>query len=126
MLRSRNVERRLNKIHQRALELVNESSHALIFEELQQKFSCQKMKYPLNHTTFEMILYYNEKCDNMVYYRSESLFSLASRIWELLPNLWMDNHQIVQVDFVKNMSTWYRIHLRRSLSSFVFFLHKPQ
>ena len=113
MYHSRNTKSRVNKIHERALRLVYDDSPYLSFDELLTKNKSVsihqrnlqllateifKVKNGLYTGLTENIFHFaNKPCDlrnnrilfrkrnTAVFYGTESLSSLAPRIWELMP-----------------------------------------
>ena len=124
MFHSRNTKNRVNKIHERALRLVYDDSPYLSFDELLIKDKSVsihqrnlqllateifKVKNGVSTGLTEDIFHFVNKPYNLrnnrilfrkrnrtVFYGTESLSSLAPRIWELIPQLLKDETELSQ------------------------------
>ena len=113
MFHSRELENRINKIHERAIRLVYQDQSNLSFKELLNKFDLysihQKNLQCLAIEIFkaknkispclinDLFIFKEKKCnlrnnialkrrkDNTVHYGSETILSLAPKIWDLIP-----------------------------------------
>ena len=114
MFHSRAMERRINRIHERTLRLIYPNQHQLTFKELLEKnktvsihqrnlqtlaTEIYKAKNKISPEVVNSLFEFTNKNYNLrnasilkrnrhftVYYGSESLVSLASKIWELVPD----------------------------------------
>ena len=81
------MEHRINNIHKRALTLVYKDSHELMFQELLAKDkSVSVHQKTFSHWQLRYLNLKQRKRDHAVYHGSESLPSLAPKLWDLLPN----------------------------------------
>ena len=132
MFHSRTLNQRINKIHERALRLVYRNDGHLSFEELLVKdksvsihqknlqnlaIEIFKSKNDYSPKLMEEILVFEKmpnnlrnpsilkrKKDRTVFYGSESISSLAPKIWELIPTS-IKNTQSLDV-FKSNIKLW--------------------
>ena len=114
MFHSRTMEHRINRIHERALRLVYDQSHELTFDQLLVKDNSVsthqknlqvlaseifKAKIGIAPTITAELVQFTDKPYNLrnksilqrtkdctVYHGTESISSLAPKIWELIPN----------------------------------------
>ena len=132
MFHSRNTKNRVNKIHERALRLVYDDSPYLSFDELlikDKSVSIHQRNLQLLATeifkvkngvstglTEDIFHFVNKPYDlrnnrilfrkrnRTVFYGTESLSSLAQRIWELIPQSRKDETELSQ--FKTKIKTW--------------------
>ena len=114
MFHSRAIEHRINRIHERILRLIFPNQHQLTFKELLEKkktvsihqrnlqtlaTEIYKTKHKVSPEVVNSLFEFSNKNYNLrnasilkgkryftVHYRSESLLSLAPKIWELVPD----------------------------------------
>ena len=132
MFHSRKMEHSTNSIHKKALKLVYQDSHDLTFQELLGKDKSVsvhqknlqllateifKSKTGVSSELMNDIFHFVErpynlrsdytlerKRDHTVYYGSESLSSLAPKLWDLLPNSIKNSASLKE--FKTKINTW--------------------
>ena len=113
MFHSRAMEHRINRIHERTLRLIYLSQHQLTFKEILEKTTTvsihqrnlqtrateNKSKNKTSPQVVTFLFQFTNKNNNVrnvstfkkkryftVHYRSESLLSIAPKVWELVPD----------------------------------------
>ena len=148
MFHSRAIEHRINRIHERTLILIYPNQHRLTFKELLKRnktvsihqrnlqtlaTEIYKAKNKISPEFVNSLFEFNNKNYNFrnasflkrkrhftVHYGSESLVSLATKIYELVPDsireIKIKPENRVHIDFVK-MATWVYLKLFQLLLS---------